>query len=116
MNTKDDERTKLLSSIKDPNEYIRAYRAMMAEDSGAQVDEILPLDKEPACDIATNFIGLWLAVRADLPIEGREQVIKSVNDLIGILQELQEYLPADRDQLRLDILQCLRHGTGMMPR
>lgn len=45
MKAKDDEREKPLYSIKDPNEYIRAYRAIMAEDAGMQVDEILPFER-----------------------------------------------------------------------
>jgi hypothetical protein len=116
VTTKDEERKKLLYSIKDPNEYIRAYRAIMAEDAGMQVDELIPFERDAVYDIAHNFVGQWLALCAKLPIEGREQVVESVNELTIVLRELLDYLPADREQLRRDILQCLKRGTGMMPR
>jgi len=116
VNAKDDERMKLLYSIKDPNEYIRAYRAIMAEDNGMQVDELLPFDKEGAGDMVEAFAGQWLALCADLPIERRDQVIELINELIGMLQEWQDYLPAEWDKLRVDILRSLKHGTGGFPR
>ena len=105
----------LLARSKDPNEVIEAVRTMMAEGAEMPKDELFPMSDEPASDAVEGFIGIWLTLRATLPITSKEQVVESMNDLIRLIRMLQDLLPSDLAKLEVNVLRCLRKGSGPSP-
>ena len=101
-----------LQKIQDPNEYIEAFHAKVAREHGMAEPDLFPLSKDSAGDLIEGFIGVWLAMRAELPIKSREQVIEAIDDMIGMLKEMMEYIPAETAALERDVLRCLRKGVG----
>ena len=104
------QKMKHISSIKDPNEYIRYVREIMSEDAEMVESNLFPLDEDPAGDIIEGFVGVWLAMCAELPITRKEEVVALLDDLINSIQMFQNYLLSDEAKLNVDVLRCLRKG------
>jgi hypothetical protein len=107
---KTSERLKLLASINDPNEYIKAHRAMTAEDAETSEEELFPFPKSAQKIPIEGYIGTWLDICAVLPITSKEQVSGLIEELIAGLREVQNNLPADVDTLKGEVLRFLRRG------
>jgi hypothetical protein len=112
-----DERFEQLRKTTDPNEFIRLVRRWAAESSDMSESELFPLPQDSAADVIEGFIGVWLSMCAQLPLRDRAQVVDAIEGLISMLKETQGYWPADANELKRDILRCLRkgHGGGPMP-
>ena len=114
MNNADgqDDRLELLAKIQEPNEFITVFRAMVAEENQMLESDLFPLTEDSAGDIIYNFLGVWLAMCAPLPIENREQVIATMDNMADMLKQLQKNLPENPEQLKRDLLHCLRRGVA----
>ncbi len=103
-------RLKILSSIKDPSEFISFMRAITAEDAQMSVSEIFLRPGEPDAYLVEEIVGVWLIVRARLPLAGKAHVTELIGELIGELEKARERLPDDKIKLDAEALRFLRRG------
>lgn len=100
-----------LSQVASPEEFIRMFRSMVAEENNLAEDAIFPLDDEAASDLLYTLLGMWLAMCAPAPLKTRAEVIASIDRMVGLLKELPHHLPEDEGELREAVLHCMRRGV-----
>jgi hypothetical protein len=107
----DAERTELLFKTDDPNEFIKIFRLIVADENNLAAGDVFPLTNDAAGDLVYDLFGVWLATRVRLPIENRDQVIEALNDMAVLIKNMKEQIPAEPHTLNRRILHCLRKGA-----
>jgi hypothetical protein len=87
---------------------------MSAEDNQATESEMFPLTEDPLGDVIYTFVGVWIAMSINLPIENKEQVIATIENMSEMLNRIKNHMSNDPDQFNRDLLHCLRRA--MAPR
>jgi hypothetical protein len=101
-----------LGKIEDPNEFIAAARRIAAEENNLPVADMFPFPEDAREDVIYSFMGIWLAMSADLPIRDREQVVTQIDRMVAALEKIKTLLPEDPDELERELLQCLRQSIA----
>lgn len=112
MNNLQNGASKNLADIKDPNEFIAAFRAIVAEENQIPENDLFPLEEDSLQDIILNFFGLWLAMFVTLPVENREEIIAAINKMADTIKQAQNHIPDNPEQLKRFLLHCLRRGVA----
>ena len=84
---------------------------MTAEENQEPEEDIFPLDDDAASDILYMMMGVWLAMCAEPPLETKEEVVAAMERMISLLKRMQGRLSDDREQLKGDMLHCMRRGV-----
>ena len=108
VNTK---RLEQLFETEDPNEFVKTFRLIVADENNLREGDVFPLTNDAAGDLVYGLLGIWLATRACLPIKDREQVIEALDDMAMLIRDMKEQIPAEPHTLKRGILQCLRKGA-----
>ena len=101
-----------LKRVQDPNVFISTFRQMGAAENGKTVDEMFPLTDDEAGDVSFNLLGVWIAMRATLPFESREQVAEMATDMARMLERMKGQIPGNPESLKGYVLRCLRWGVA----
>ncbi len=101
-----------LKNIQDPNEFISAFRAIFADENQMSVEEMFPLTDDSAGDIILNLFGVWMAMRNNLPVESKEQVIAAMDDMARMLKEMQREIPDDPERRKKFVMLALKSGIA----
>lgn len=88
-------RLKELADLHDPSEFIAACRRMIAEENQVSEDVLFPPAEDALDDIMSNFLGIWLTMTVNLPLENKEQVIVSIDNMTETLKQMRETLSKD---------------------
>ena len=107
----DESRLARISRLSSPDEFIRMFRSMTAEENQLPEEVIFPLDDDAASDLLYTMLGVWLAMCAEPPLETKEEVVAAIDRMVTLLKEMQGHLPEDREQLKRDVLHCMRRGV-----
>lgn len=117
MNNTDvqDKRLKELADLQDPNEFIAACRRMAAEENQISEGELFPLTEDALGDVISTFLGIWLTMTINLPVENNQQVIASIENMIEMLKQMREQISKeDWEHFRLTLLRLVKRA--MAPR
>jgi hypothetical protein len=101
----------LLFHTEDPNEFIKTFRLLVADENNLREADVFPLTNDAAGDLVYSLLGMWLATRASLPIENREQVIEALDDMAMLIKHIKKQIPTEPHTLKRSILHCLRRGA-----
>ncbi len=100
-----------LMACEDPDDFIKEWRKCTAEYNQMSDADLFPLQFEDTGDLAADFMGMWLAMRADLPVADKAKLSGAIDEMIAMLRWIQQCLPDDETELKREVLRCLKRST-----